>query len=69
MTIEVSVRWLDGYSKTFKASDVKLGTDLIWMKLEDERNIHIPMWEVRWFLMYSENRNVPRPPLFAIDSR
>lgn len=56
--IEVTVRWFDGYIESFKAIEVRFGSDLLWMKLVDIHNRHIPLREVRWFSMYPESREV-----------
>lgn len=45
----VTVRWHDGYMETFRATEVRFGSDLLWMRLEDGNNRHIPLRAVRWF--------------------
>ena len=45
----VTVRWHDGYMETFRATEVRFGSDLLWMRLEDGTNRHIPLRSVRWF--------------------
>ena len=45
----VTVRWHDGYMETFRATEVRFGCDLLWMRLEDGNNRHIPLRSVRWF--------------------
>ena len=45
----VTVRWWDGYMEVFKATEVRFGSDLLWMRLEDGTNRHIPLRMVRWF--------------------
>lgn len=45
----VTVRWWDGYKEDFKATEVRFGSDLLWMRLEDGNNRHIPLRMVRWF--------------------
>ena len=45
----VTVRWHDGYMETFRATEVRFGSDLLWMRLEDGNNRHIPLRSVRWF--------------------
>lgn len=47
--IDVSVRWHDGYLEHFKCEEVRVGSDLLWMKLEDGKNRYIPLRSVRWF--------------------
>lgn len=46
---KVTVRWNDGYLELFKATEVRFGSDLLWMRLEDGNNRHIPLRQVRWF--------------------
>ena len=45
----VNVRWFDGYLEAFDASEVRFGTDLLWMRLISGQNRHIPLGRVRWF--------------------
>lgn len=45
----VTVRWHDGYKEVFRATEVRFGSDLLWMRLEDGSNRHIPLRSVRWF--------------------
>lgn len=45
----VTVRWHDGHMETFRATEVRFGSDLLWMRLEDGNNRHIPLRSVRWF--------------------
>lgn len=45
----VTVRWHDGYMETFRATEVRFGSGLLWMRLEDGTNRHIPLRSVRWF--------------------
>jgi hypothetical protein len=49
MTAIVNVRWWDGYLERFEASEVRFGCDLLWMRLEDGGNRHVPLRHVRWF--------------------
>jgi hypothetical protein len=53
--IEVTVRWHDGYLEEFKADEVRFGSDLLWMRLSDGRNRHIPLRSVRWFSQTPES--------------
>lgn len=48
-TIIVNVRWNDGYLETFECLEVRFGSDLLWLKLCNNRNRHIPLRQVRWF--------------------
>jgi hypothetical protein len=47
--ITVNVRWFDGYLETFECLEVRFGSDLLWMRLLDRKNRHIPLRDVRWF--------------------
>lgn len=47
--IVVNVRWHDGYLETFDCTEVRFGSDLLWMRLSTEQNRHIPLRSVRWF--------------------
>jgi hypothetical protein len=53
--IQVSVRWLDGYLEEFTASEVRFGCDLLWMRLTNATNRHIPLRSVRWFSVTPES--------------
>lgn len=46
---KISVRWHDGYLENFEATEVRHGSDLLWLKLKDGKNRHIPLRSVRWF--------------------
>ena len=45
----VTVRWWDGYKEDFNATEVRFGSDLLWMRLENGQNRSIPLRQVRWF--------------------
>lgn len=45
----VTVRWWDGYKEDFQATEIRFGSDLLWLRLEDGNNRHIPLRMVRWF--------------------
>lgn len=51
--VQVTVRWWDGYLEHFEASEVRFGSDLLWMRLTTDgdhaQNRHIPLRQVRWF--------------------
>ena len=47
--IIVNVRWHDGYLEIFECSEVRFGSDLLWMRLSNGGNRHIPLRPVRWF--------------------
>ena len=51
----VTVRWWDGYKEDFRATEIRFGSDLLWMRLEDGNNRHIPLRMVRWFGTYIES--------------
>lgn len=61
MINEVTVRWHDGYLEEFKATEVRFGSDLLWMRLEDGKNRHIPLRSVRWFGMSQESHQSEPP--------
>lgn len=48
--IVVNVRWHDGYLEEFEATEVRFGHALLWMRLSNDKNRHIPLiGNVRWF--------------------
>lgn len=51
----VTVRWFDGYLEEFEATEVRFGSDLLWMRLSNGQNRHIPLRQVRWFGMTEES--------------
>lgn len=51
----VTVRWWDGYMEEFEASEVRFGSDLLFIRLKDGKNRHIPLRQVRWFGMSQES--------------
>lgn len=51
----VTVRWFDGYLEEFEATEVRFGSDLLWLRLKDGKNRHIPLRSVRWFGMSKES--------------
>ena len=42
-SIKASVRYWDGYKEKFKCKEVRFGCDLLWMRLIDGDNKHIPL--------------------------
>lgn len=54
----VTVRWFDGYMEVFEATEVRFGSDLLWMRLKDGNNRHIPLRQVRWFGMSKESHQM-----------
>ena len=53
--INVTVRWFDGYLEEFECSEVRFGSDLLWMRLVNGKNRHIPLRQVRWFSQNPES--------------
>lgn len=51
----VTVRWFDGYWEEFRTTEVRFGSDLLFMRLEDGKNRQIPLRGVRWFGMSEES--------------
>lgn len=52
----VNVRWSDGYLEKFECiGQPRFGCDLLWMRLVDGGNRHIPLRHVRWFSVIPEN--------------
>lgn len=51
----VSVRWFDGYLEEFESTEVRFGSDLLFMRLANGRNRQIPLRNVRWFAMTEES--------------
>lgn len=39
----VTVRWWDGYMEKFEATEVRFGCDLLFLRLSDGKNRHIPL--------------------------
>jgi hypothetical protein len=54
-TILVAVRWFDGYYEEFKCEEARFGSDLLWLRLDNGQNRHIPTRQVRWFSVYPES--------------
>jgi hypothetical protein len=57
--IKVVVRWFDGYLEEFSCSEVRFGSDLLWMRLETGGNRHIPTRTVRWYSITPESHESP----------
>lgn len=53
--MKVTVRWHDGYLEDFDCSEVRFGSDLLWMHLTDGKNRHVPLRSVRWFSQNPES--------------
>ena len=53
--IKVTVRWHDGYLEKFECDEVRFGSDLLWMRLKNKQNRHIPLRSVRWFSQTPES--------------
>lgn len=58
----VSVRWFDGYLEEFEVTEVRFGSDLLWMRLNNGKNRHIPLRQVRWFSLSKESHEMKREP-------
>lgn len=54
----VNVRWHDGYLEPFEATEVRFGSDLLWMRLVNGDNRHIPLRSVRWFSLSEESHGI-----------
>lgn len=52
---KVTVRWHDGYLESFDATEVRFGSDLLWMRLSNGKNRSIPLRSVRWFGLSKES--------------
>ena len=57
----VNVRWFDGYLETFECSEVIFGSDLLWMRLSNGKNRHVPLKHVRWFSTTPESHENIEP--------
>lgn len=51
----VTVRWFDGYLEEFETTEVRFGSDLLFMRLADGKNRQIPLRQVRWFSLSQES--------------
>lgn len=60
MINKVTVRWWDGYLETFEATEVRFGCDLLWMRLANGSNRHIPVRHVRWYSTSIESHEPER---------
>lgn len=54
----VRVTWWDSYKEEFECTEVRYGSDLLWMRLTDGKNRHIPTRHIRWCKLQEE---VPCP--------
>lgn len=54
----ITVRWFDGYMEVFEATEVRFCSELLWIRLKDGNNRHIPLRQVRWFGMSEESHQV-----------
>ena len=52
---KVTVRWWDGYLEEFECSEVRFGSDLLFLRLESGSNRPIPLRQVRWFSLEKES--------------
>jgi hypothetical protein len=46
-TASVNVKWFDDYTETFTVSEMRSGSDLLWLRLTTGENRHIPLKQVR----------------------
>jgi len=53
--IKVTVRWFDGYLEEFDCDEVRFGVDLLWMRLTNGQNRHIPTRHIRWYSITPES--------------
>jgi hypothetical protein len=53
--ITVNVRWFDGYIEEFKCDEVRFGAYLIFLRLKNGSNRHIPVSQVRWYSVTPES--------------
>lgn len=51
----ITVRWFDGYMEEFEATEVRFGSDLLFIRLITGQNRQIPLRHVRWFGMSIES--------------
>lgn len=49
MNTTVYVRWWDGYFEGFAVEQVRFSPDLLWLRLLNGENRHIPLRYVRWY--------------------
>lgn len=49
------MRWWDGYLEEFECSEVRFGSDLLFLRLDSGSNRHIPLRQVRWFSLEKES--------------
>jgi hypothetical protein len=53
--IIVIVRWFDGYFESFACKEVRFGIGLLWMRLINDKNRHIPLNNIRWYSVTPES--------------
>jgi len=58
--INVNVRWFDGYMESFECNEVRFGKSLLWMRLTNGQNRHIPLLEVRWYSIIPESHELSK---------
>jgi hypothetical protein len=61
MEAVVNVRWMDGYLEMFEVHEVRAGAHLLWMRLANGANRHIPLTSVRWFSVSPESHEIRDP--------
>lgn len=56
--ILVNVRWFDGYLESYNCTEVRAGCDLLWLRLVEGSNQHIPLKCVRWYSLNPESHEI-----------
>jgi hypothetical protein len=59
----INVRWFDGYLEAFECKsidDIRFGNALLWLRLSNGSNRHIPLNQVRWFSTSEESHELQR---------
>lgn len=51
----VTVRWHDGYKEDFEATEVRCGSDYLWMRLTNGKDRWLPVILIRWFSLSPES--------------
>ena len=53
--MKVTVRWWDGYLEMYDCEEFRFGHMLLWMRLKDGKNRHLPTHYIRWYSVYPES--------------
>jgi len=56
----VVVRWWDGFLENFDCEEVRFGSDLLWMRLTNGQNRHVPTRMVRWYSTTPESHETSK---------